>query len=55
MTSIRRRRSTVRDARSPAVSVKMPLLAPDSAEAVLDGKQGPEATLARVLEPLLLE
>jgi hypothetical protein len=27
------------------------LLAPDIVEAILDGKQGPEVTLARVLEP----
>lgn len=27
------------------------LLAPDIVDAILDGKQGPEATLAQVLEP----
>lgn len=31
------------------------LLAPDIVEAILDGKQGPEVTLARVLEPFPTE
>ncbi|SDE80054.1 hypothetical protein [Ruegeria marina] len=31
--------------------MRLTLLAPDIVEAILDGKQGPEATLARVLEP----
>ena len=31
--------------------MRLTLLAPDIVEAVLDGKQGPEVTLARVLEP----
>jgi hypothetical protein len=30
---------------------RLTLLAPDIVEAILDGKQGPEVTLARVLEP----
>lgn len=29
----------------------MTLLAPDIVEAILDGKQGPEVTMARVLVP----
>jgi hypothetical protein len=32
--------------------LRLTLLAPDIVEAILDGKQGPEVTLARVLEPL---
>ncbi|WP_397541383.1 hypothetical protein [Roseovarius salis] len=35
--------------------LRLTLLAPDIVEAILDGKQGPEVTLARVLEPLPLE
>ncbi|MDF3856149.1 hypothetical protein [Paracoccus pantotrophus] len=35
--------------------LRLTLLAPDIVEAILDGKQGPEVTLARVLEPLSLE
>ena len=31
--------------------LRLTLLAPDIVEAILDGKQGPEVTLARVLEP----
>jgi hypothetical protein len=31
--------------------LRLTLLAPDIVEAVLDGRQGPEVTLARVLEP----
>jgi hypothetical protein len=31
--------------------LRLTLLAPDFVEAILDGKQGPEVTLARVLEP----
>ena len=31
------------------------LLAPDIINVILDGKQGPEVTLARVLEPFPLE
>lgn len=31
--------------------LRMTLLAPDIVEAILDGKQGPEVTLARLLEP----
>ncbi|MCA0872188.1 hypothetical protein LCL97_15215 [Seohaeicola saemankumensis] len=31
--------------------MRLTLLAPDIVEAILDGKQGPEATLAQVLEP----
>ena len=34
--------------------LRLTLLAPDIVEAILDGKQGPEATLARVLEPFPL-
>lgn len=34
--------------------LRLTLLAPDIAEAILDGKQGPEVTLARVLEPFPL-
>ena len=32
--------------------LRLTLLSPDVVEAVLEGKQGPEVTLARVLEPL---
>jgi hypothetical protein len=32
--------------------LRLTLLAPDIVEAILDGKLGPEVTLARVLEPL---
>jgi hypothetical protein len=35
--------------------LRLTLLAPDIVEAILDGKQGPEVTLARLLEPLSLE
>lgn len=31
--------------------LRLTLLAPDIVEAILDGRQGPEVTLARVLEP----
>ncbi len=31
--------------------LRLTLLAPDIVEAILDGKQGPEVTLTRVLEP----
>ncbi|MFC5385696.1 hypothetical protein ACFPLB_06910 [Aquamicrobium segne] len=31
--------------------LRLTLLAPDIIDAILDGKQGPEVTLARVLEP----
>ena len=31
--------------------LRLTLLAPDIVEAILDGKQGPEVTLARVLAP----
>ena len=31
--------------------LRLTLLAPEIVEAILDGKQGPEVTLARVLEP----
>ena len=34
--------------------MRLTLLAPDVVEAILDGKQGPEVTLARVLEPFPL-
>jgi len=34
--------------------LRLILLAPDIVEAILDGKQGPEVTLARVLEPFPL-
>ena len=34
---------------------RLTLIAPDIVEAVLDGKQGPEVTLARVLAPFHLE
>lgn len=35
--------------------LRLTLLAPDLVEAILDGKQGPEVTLARVLEPFPAE
>lgn len=35
--------------------LRMTLLAPDIVKAILDGKQGPEVTLARVLEPFPVE
>jgi hypothetical protein len=35
--------------------LRLTLLAPDIVEAILDGKQGPEMTLARLLEPFPLE
>lgn len=34
--------------------LRLTLLAPDIVEAILDGKQGPEVTLTRVLEPFPL-
>lgn len=34
--------------------LRLTLLSPDIVEAILDGKQGPEVTLARVLEPFPL-
>ena len=35
--------------------LRLTLLAPDIVEAILDGRAGPEVTLARVLEPFPLE
>ena len=35
--------------------MRLNLLAPDLVEAILDGKQGPEVALARLMEPLSLE
>jgi hypothetical protein len=35
--------------------LRLALLAPDIVEAILDGKQGPEVTLAQVLEPFPME
>ena len=35
--------------------IRLTLLAPDIVEAILDGKQRPEVTLARVMEPYPLE
>lgn len=35
--------------------LRLTLLAPDIVDAILDGKQGPEVTLARVLEPFAVE
>ena len=35
--------------------LRLTLLAPDIVEAILDGQQGPEITLARVLEPFPTE
>ena len=35
--------------------LRLTLLAPDIVEVIVDGKQGPEVTLARVLEPFPVE
>lgn len=35
--------------------LRLTLLAPDIVEAILDGSQGPEVTLTRVLEPFPVE
>jgi len=35
--------------------LRLTLLAPDIVEAILDGRQGPDVTLARVLEPFPME
>jgi hypothetical protein len=35
--------------------LRLTLLAPDIVDAILDGKQGSEVTLARVLEPFPVE
>jgi len=35
--------------------LRLTLLAPDIVEAILDGNQGPEVTLARLLEPVPVE
>lgn len=35
--------------------LRLTLLAPDIVEAILDGRQGPEVTLAQVLEPFPLD
>jgi hypothetical protein len=35
--------------------LRLTLLAPDTVEAILDGKQGPEVTLARLREPFPVE
>jgi len=35
--------------------LRLTLLAPDIVEAILDGKQGPDVTMARLLEPFPLE
>ena len=35
--------------------LRLTLLAPDIVETILDGKQGPEVTLARMLEPVSVE
>ena len=35
--------------------LRLTLLAPDIVEAILEGKQGPEVTLARVMEPFPLD
>ncbi|GHE00965.1 hypothetical protein U879_13475 [Defluviimonas sp. 20V17] len=35
--------------------LRLTLLAPDIVDAILDGRQGPELTLARVLEPFPVE
>ena len=35
--------------------MRLTLLAPDIVEAILDGRQGPEATLGRLLEPFSVE
>ncbi|MFC3615777.1 hypothetical protein ACFORG_18645, partial [Lutimaribacter marinistellae] len=34
--------------------LRLTLLAPDIVEAILDGKQGPDVTLAKMLEPFSL-
>lgn len=35
--------------------LRLALLAPDIVEAIMDGKQGPEMTPARLLEPIPVE
>ena len=35
--------------------LRLTLLAPDVVEAILDGRQGPEVTLARLMEPFPME
>jgi hypothetical protein len=35
--------------------LRLTLLAPDLVEAILDGKQGPGVTLARLLEPFPMD
>jgi hypothetical protein len=35
--------------------LRLTLLAPDIVEAILDGRQGPEVTLARLMEPFPLK
>lgn len=35
--------------------LRLKLLAPDTVEAILDGRQGPEVTLTRLLEPFPVE
>ena len=35
--------------------MRMTLLAPEIVEAIVDGRQGPEVTLAKLLEPVALE
>ena len=35
--------------------LRLTLLAPDIVDAILDGKQGPEVTLARMMEPFPIE
>ena len=35
--------------------LRLTLLSPDIVEAILDGKQGPEVTLAKMLEPFAVE
>jgi len=35
--------------------LRLTLLAPDIVKAILDGRQGPEVTLGRALEPFPLE
>ena len=47
-----------REGIAPSYMTRVPwltLLAPDIVEAILDGAQGPEVTLARVLEPFPLD